>query len=120
MQCFVDPPIIYLYRGYVDFRKSINGLVAIVEQELNRSAFDSALYLFSNRAHDKVKILYWDTTGFALWYKRLEKHRFKWPKSDSGKLANQELQIDEQQLHWLLSGYDIIGHEKGSQSSRNI
>lgn len=111
MQCFVDPPVIYLYRGHVDFRKSINGLAAIVEQELNRSAFDPALYLFSNRANDKVKILYWDTTGFALWYKRLEKHRFKWPKAVNDERVKQELEIDEQQLHWLLSGCDIIGHE---------
>lgn len=108
MQCFVDPPTIYLYRGVVDFRKSINGLVVLVEQELNRSPFDPALYLFSNRAHDKLKMLYWDVTGFALWYKRLEKQRFKWPKL-SGQ--DTELKISEQQLHWLLSGYDIIGHQ---------
>lgn len=108
MQCFVDPPAIYLYRGTVDFRKSINGLVVLVEQELNRSAFDPALYLFSNKAHDKLKILYWDTTGFALWYKRLEKQRFKWPKNvDQGV----ELKITEEQLNGLLSGYDIIGHQ---------
>ena len=108
MQCFVDTPTIYLYCGVVDFRKSINGLVVLVEQELNRSPFDPALYLFSNRAHDKLKLLYWDSTGFALWYKRLEKQRFKWPKHNGRDV---ELEISEKQLHWLLSGYDIIGHQ---------
>jgi transposase len=65
MRCFVDPPDIYLYKDAIDFRKSINGLVMIVEQGLERSAFDPALYIFCNRTRDKLKILYWDNTGFA-------------------------------------------------------
>jgi len=108
MRLFVDPPPIYLYRDSVDFRKSINGLVIVVEQELLRSAFDPALFLFCNRARDKLKILHWDNTGFALWYKRLEKDRFKWPRSHK----DSELVLDEQRLQWLLNGYDIIGHER--------
>jgi transposase len=79
MRCFVDPPAIFLYKDAIDFRKSINGLVVVIEQELERSAFDPALYVFCNRPRDKLKILYWDNTGFALWYNRLEKARFKWP-----------------------------------------
>ena len=54
MRCFVDPPDIYLYKDAIDFRKSINGLVMIVEQGLERSAFDPALYIFCNRARDKL------------------------------------------------------------------
>lgn len=107
MQCFIDPPPIYLYCDAVDFRKSINGLVLVVEQELERSAFEPALFLFCNKARDKLKMLYWDRTGFALWYKRLEKDRFKWPKN----VQAAELRLDEQQLHWLLAGYDVIGHQ---------
>lgn len=107
MKLFVDPPPIYLYRDVVDFRKSINGLVLVVEQELERSAFEPALYLFCNRGKDKLKILHWDNTGFALWYKRLEKSRFKWPRTH--KMS--ELSLNDQQLDWLLRGYDIIGHE---------
>ena len=66
MKMFVDPPPIYLYRDIVDFRKSINGLALVVEQELERSAFEPALFLFCNRARDKLKILHWDSTGFGL------------------------------------------------------
>ena len=106
MRMFVDPPPIYLYRDVVDFRKSINGLALVVEQELERSAFEPALFLFCNRARDKLKILHWDHTGFGLWYKRLEKARFKWPRNHQ----NAELELDPQQLDWLLKGYDIIGH----------
>lgn len=98
---------IFLYRDAVDFRKSINGLALIVEQALERSPFDPGLYLFSNKNRDKLKALYWDKTGFALWYKRLEKHRFKWPS----KIDNTTLTLTEQQLQWLLEGYDVIGHQ---------
>ena len=107
MKQFVDPPAIYLYRDKVDFRKSINGLVLIVEQELGHSAFDPALFLFCNKNRDKMKALYWDKTGFVLWYKRLEKHKFKWPR----RIEAQELQLNEQQLKWLLEGFDVLGHK---------
>lgn len=106
MHAFIHPSSIYLYCNSVDFRKSINGLVLMIEQELGRSAFDPALFVFGNKARDKIKCLYWDSTGFALWYKRLEKNRFKWPKNNTLKDAN----ISAEQFQWLLSGYDIVGH----------
>ena len=107
MKMFIEPPTIYLHRDFVDFRKSINGLVGIVEYELERDAYNGALFVFCNKAKDKLKILYWDNTGFALWYKRLEKHKFKWP----GKLSNNEYELSPEQFDWLLSGYDVLGHE---------
>jgi transposase len=103
---FVEPSDIYMHLEPVDFRKSINGLVVVVEQQLELSPLSDALFVFSNKKRDKLKILYWDKTGFALWYKRLEKQRFKWPKDD--QLSR--LVLSEQQLNWLLDGYDIIGH----------
>lgn len=106
MKMFVEPSDIYLHLDAVDFRKSINGLIIVVEQQLELSPFMDALFIFSNKKRDKLKILYWDKTGFALWYKRLEKQRFKWPTDDQlSRLA-----LSEQQLNWLLGGYDIIGH----------
>ena len=107
MRMFVDPSQIYLHLDAVDFRKSINGLVVVVEQQLELSPFMDALFIFSNKKRDKLKILYWDKTGFALWYKRLEKQRFKWPRDD--QLSR--LVLSEQQLNWLLGGYDVIGHK---------
>ena len=80
MNTFTDIQAVYLHRDFVDFRKAINGLVVIVEQEMELSPFDDALFIFCNKARDKLKILYWDKTGFALWYKRLDKGRFKWPR----------------------------------------
>ncbi len=94
---------LYLYRDIVDFRKSINGLMIIVEDEMKLSPFSGALFIFCNRSRDKLKALYWDQTGFCLWYKRLEKDKFKWPrKSDSSTV-----ELSEQQWNWLLSGLDI-------------
>ncbi|MCP4265206.1 MAG: IS66 family insertion sequence element accessory protein TnpB, partial [Candidatus Brocadiaceae bacterium] len=107
MKMFVTPPEVFLHRDVVDFRKSINGLVGIVEDELEYDAYTGALFVFCNKARDKLKILYWDKTGFALWYKRLEKQKFKWPR----KVSNQVFKLTEQQLAWLLSGYDVVGHD---------
>ena len=107
MKMFVEPKDVYLHLQPVDFRKSINELVVVVEQQLELSPFCDALFVFCNKKHDKLKILYWDKTGFALWYKRLEKHRFKWPKISDGR----HLRVSEQQLRWLLGGFDVIGHE---------
>ena len=70
MKMFVEPADIYLYMDVVDFRKSINGLIVVVEQDMNLNPFRDALFVFCNKKRDKVKILYWDKTGFALWYKR--------------------------------------------------
>ena len=76
MKMFVEPADIYLYLDNVDFRKSINGLIVVVEQQMELNPFRDALFVFCNKKRDKLKVLYWDKTGFALWYKRLEKHRF--------------------------------------------
>lgn len=107
MKMFVNPPQIYLYRDFVDFRKSINGLTALVEFELKRDAYTGALFIFCNKAKDKIKLLYWDKTGFALWYKRLDKQKFKWPS----KINDEALALSEQQLDWLLTGFTVLGHE---------
>ena len=99
-----DVPSVYLHRDFVDFRKSINGLAGIVEAELQLPVMSGALFVFCNKGRDKLKILYWDKTGFALWYKRLEKDKFKWPT----KLATSTMSLSEHQLNWLLSGFCIF------------
>ena len=66
------------------------------------------MFIFCNKKQDKLKIIYWDKTGFVMWYKVLQKHRFKWPKLDDMR----HIQLSEQQLDWLLSGMDVIGHQR--------
>lgn len=94
---------ILIYNGFVDFRKSIDGLSSLVQDELNENPFSKTLFLFFSRNRRKVKILYWDQSGFALWYKRLEKNKFNLPKSKDLKT----LIITDTQLKMLLIGYDI-------------
>lgn len=95
-------PRVYLYRQAVDFRKSHWGLSAIVEQELGRNPFSGELYVFTNRRHNKLKILLWEDNGFVLYYKALAEERFAWPKAGEAVAV-----ISGQQLNWLLDGYDI-------------
>jgi transposase len=110
MRMFEAVSAVYLHREPVDFRNSINGLAVIVESTMGHSPCSGALFVFCNRRRDKLKLLYWDRTGFALWYKRLEQERFKWPQ----RWGEAVMALSEPQLHWLLSGYDITrmqGHK---------
>lgn len=94
---------IYLHKAPVDFRKQSHGLSVIVEAEMRLSAFSEALFVFTSRDRKKLKILYWDRTGFALWSKKLEKERFPWPR----KFEEAVVQIGPRELSWLLDGYEF-------------
>ena len=94
---------VYLACGKTDMRKSINGLSAIVESGFKLDPFDGALFVFCNRNRDRVKILEWDGDGFWLYFKRLEKGRFKWP--EPGEEATMTLTGEE--LSYLLGGTRI-------------
>lgn len=107
MRWLTELPPIYLHRAPVDFRKAVNGLSVIVEQEMSISPYADGLFVFCNKNKDRLKVLYWDKTGFALWYKRLEVDKFRWPKQgDELSLA-----ISAQQLNCLLSGLSIESHK---------
>ena len=94
---------VYLCREPIDFRKSINGLSVLVEQELALNPFASTLYVFINRQRNKIKVLYWHRNGFCLWLKRLEAEKFAWPKQV--ELKTQIISIQE--FAWLLDGFDL-------------
>jgi len=102
---------VYPCRDVVDFRKSVNELTIVVEEALLRGPFFEWMFVFSNRRRDKVKILYWERSGFCLWQKRLEKTRFKWPR----KVESEVITSSGRQLNWLLDGYDVMrinSHER--------
>lgn len=94
---------VLLVRDAVDFRKGINGLAVLVEAALGRDPFSAALFAFTNKGRDKVKILYWERNGFCLWQKRLEKERFKWPYYRKEAVVR----LDDVELDWLLEGLDL-------------
>jgi transposase len=107
MLSFNDDAKIYLKPGTTDMRKSINTLVPIVSREMELNPMESGYFVFCNRTRHLIKILYWDKTGFALWYKRLEKNKFPWPED----AATAKL-LTAKQLGWLLEGIDFFkAHE---------
>ncbi len=95
---------VFLCRDPIDFRKGVAGLSAMVEQEFRGNVFGEALYAFTNRRRDRMKILYWDRNGFCLWIKRLESDRFHWPDIKS---PGDTVSLSAEQLRWLLDGYDL-------------
>lgn len=74
---------VYLYPKSLDFRKSIDGLAALVELDIKIAVFDPVLFVFLNKSRNRVKVLYWERNAFCLWLKRLEsnysKHRLTPP-----------------------------------------
>ena len=101
---------IYLYRPFADFRKGIHGLSAIVQEQMELDPFGRYLFLFCNRGRDKIKVLYWDETGFALWYKMLQKEKFSWPTH----LDGESIGVDIKKMEDFLDGLNPwqVPHEK--------
>lgn len=104
MKSIRDFGLILMHKAPVDGRKHINGLSALVESAMGQSPFGGALFVFTTKRRDMVKLLYWNKSGFALWMMRLEQERFRWPKKMDGDVV----ELSAQQLEWLLEGYDIV------------
>lgn len=98
---FPSKAAVYLSRGHVDMRKSINGLAAIVQGSFALDPFQGAIFVFVSKDRNKIKILHWDKDGFALYYKRRERGRFCWPAFDD---QNGIVDVSVQDLGRLLDG----------------
>lgn len=103
----ISPSQVYLVTGFTDMRKSINGLSTIVADSLELDPLSQAWFVFCNKKRDKLKILFWDTNGFWLYYRRLEQGLFQWP--DCHETLN-AMGIEERQLQWLLSGLPVTNN----------
>ena len=91
---------VYLACGDTDMRKQINGLASLVQGSMGLDLYGGSVFVFCNKARNRLKILEWDGDGFWLYFKRLEKGRFRWPKQ--GGEASMTLTDDE--LNILLGG----------------
>lgn len=100
----ISPAVrIYLATGATDLRRSIDGLAAVVRERFDLEPTSGHLFLFRNRRGDRVKILVWDTGGFWVLYKRLERGTFAWPVADD----EVRVEMRSRDLLLLLSGVDL-------------
>lgn len=99
----------------VDMRRSFDSLSGMVREYMSEDPQSGHLFLFRNRGESKIKVLYWDRDGFAIWYKRLERGTFGLPNN----LAN-GLEIDASSLAMLLGGInlDVTKRQKRYESRR--
>lgn len=95
---------IYIICGYTDMRKAIDGLCAIIEDQLKLDPNSNALFLFCGKRRDRIKALLREKDGFVLIYKRLTATgRYRWPRNKS-EVRN----LTWQEFDWLMSGIDIV------------
>src|SRR5580692_9923425 len=96
---------VWLYPNPIDFRNQIDGIVLLVADHLKLNPTSGQLFLFRNHTANKIKMLWWDRNGFWLFYKRLEKGKFKFPK-----ISAETMELSREQMGWLLSGLDYTKH----------
>lgn len=104
MQFNLTDTTVFLSTTFIDMRKAIDGLVALIVTETGQSPLSGHVYVFYNRQKDKVKCLWWDKNGFILCYKRLEKGRFRIPNH----LPEEGITLTTAQLEWLVAGLDFM------------
>ena len=92
---------VFLATGPVDFRKGMDGLAAVVQQQLRLDPFCGAVFVFRAKRADRVKLLVWDGSGLTLIYKRLDQARFVWPRIENGVMR-----LSPGQLGALFEGLD--------------
>jgi transposase len=93
---------IFLAVEPADMRKGFDGLAQLVREPIARDPLSGHLFVFRNRRRDRLKILYWDRDGFALWYKRLEKGTFRFPESRADSV-----EVTPAQMAAVLEGIDL-------------
>lgn len=96
---------VFLACGPTDIRKSFDGLAALASSILQMDPLSGHLFVFCNRRRDRLKILYWDTSGFCILHKRLEKGTFAWPSEEETCAAR--LEVAGRELSLILSGIDL-------------
>jgi transposase len=112
------PPTVRIFlctRG-ADMRRSFDGLAVMVEQIIGQDPLSGHLFLFCNRRGDRVKLLYWDGDGYALWYKRLEEGTFRMPTLRSSESESVELRSSD--LMMLLEGVDLTSVKRQHRYAR--
>ncbi len=106
---------IFLCLEPADMRRSFDGLCLMSEKIVRENPFSGHLFVFANKRKDRLKVLYWDRDGFAIWYKRLEEGTFGFEAGGSGGL-----EIDASRLSLILGGIDLGRARPRRRYSRSI
>ena len=104
---------IYLCRQPADMRRSFDGLAAMAEHVVEQDPLSGHLFVFRNRRCDRVKILYWDRDGYAIWAKRLEEGTFRFPENAEGGAV-----ITSTELAMMLGGVEVAKTRRLPRYSR--
>lgn len=105
---------VFVAREATDMRKGFDGLQGLVSGILEQDPLSGHLFLFVNRRRDKLKILYWDGDGLAIWYKRLEQGTFQLPEV---KKDQPSIELRSEELTMLLRGVDLTKVERRKRFS---
>ena len=98
---------IFIAAAPTDMRRSFDRLAAMVTEILKQNPLSGHLFVFRGRRGDRVKILYWERGGFAIWYKRLEAGTFRFPENGAAGF-----EMDAAELALLLEGIDLAGAKR--------
>ncbi|MEK1897106.1 MAG: IS66 family insertion sequence element accessory protein TnpB [Rhizobium sp.] len=93
---------VYLHREPIDFRAGINSLAVLIQETMALDPFAPAVFAFCNRRRDRMKLLFFDRSGFVMVLKRLTEDKFRWPRREVPVVM-----LTTEQLHWILDGIDI-------------
>jgi transposase len=96
---------VFFAPGATDMRKAFDGLAAATKQIIGQDPLSGHLFIFCNRRRDRLKMIFWDRSGYWLFAKRLEKGTFAWPEPRQGKAPKLEMSLGERPL--LLGGIDL-------------
>jgi transposase len=102
------PGRVFLCTLPTDMRKSFDTLACLVQEHLGQDPLSGDLFVFRSRRGDRLKLLYWDEDGYALWYKRLEAGHFAWPGAEGRPpVGAHGLVLRPAELAMLLDGIDL-------------
>jgi transposase len=114
------PRRVFLCLLPTDMRKSFDTLSGLVQQHLGQDPLAGDLFVFRSKRGDRLKLLYWDSDGLAIWYKRLEEGAFLFPTEDEQrtKVGTHGLAIRPAELAMLLDGIELAGTKRRKRYQR--
>lgn len=107
---------IFLCLAPTDMRKSFDSLAAVVRESLQLDPLSGHLFVFRSKRGDRLKLLYWEETGYALWYKRLEAGTFRFPAASEEQSS---VAISATDLAMLLDGVDLASVRRRKRYQRS-